>query len=187
MAWFMVVVLAARVPVLSRWWRPTAIGGCKVATVRRRGLRGGGSGCSCDPPGSCGAASDTEDGEAGEVVGGGEQVEVGVYLSASSYPCSPAAVAASHQMSQPTFDLGSGLAVIIQPGRVLGVSARLGQARFVAADLDGPSPIGGGALRAQRAGRARLSKQAMPSPDSLRRTGTSSPAGQVTVSAPRSM
>ena len=65
-----------------------------------------------------GAAADADDGEAGEVVGGREQVEIGVYFVASPYSCSSATVAASHQVSEFAFDFGSGGPVVRTPVRV---------------------------------------------------------------------
>ena len=69
------------------------------------------------------------DGEAGKVVGGGEQVEVGVDLSASSHPGSSAAVAPSHEVTELAFHLGPGGAVVVTPLRVLRLGARGREAR----------------------------------------------------------
>lgn len=56
-----------------------------------------------------------EHGEAGEVVSGGEEVEVGVDLAFAADACSSPAVSASHEVPELAFDLGSGGAVVVDP------------------------------------------------------------------------
>ena len=84
---------------------------------------------------------------------GGEQAEVGSDFVLSSHPCSSAAVAASHQVSEFAFDLGPGLSIVVTPFRVLGFGAGFCQEGFVAAHLDGPPLSCGGAVGPERAGR----------------------------------
>jgi hypothetical protein len=130
------------------------IGRSEAGALRPKVSLFGGSRCSFDCPDAFGGAADAEDGEAGEVVGGGEQVEVGVDFCASSDSCSSAAVAASHQVSEFAFDLGAGLTVVVSPLGIVRMSAAFSQESFVAADLDGPPPGRGCAVGPQRASRA---------------------------------
>ena len=78
--------------------------------------------------------SAAEHGQAGEVVCGGEEVEVGVDLGRAAHPGSSSAVAASHQVAELAFDLGAGGPVVGDPVRVLLAGAGVGQALLVAAD-----------------------------------------------------
>ena len=75
----------------------------------------------CRPSGGRGVKA--EHGEAGEVGGGGEEVEVGVDFGSAANPCSASAVAAAHEVAEFAFDLGSGGAVVGAPGGV-GLSVR---------------------------------------------------------------
>ena len=65
------------------------------------------------PSGRGGAQA--EDGEACEVGGGGEEVEVGVDSGSASGAGSSAAVAAAHHVAEFAFDFGSGGPVVVSP------------------------------------------------------------------------
>src|ERR1700738_1468314 len=93
----------------------------------------------------------SEHGEACEVVGCGEEVEVGVDLACAAYSGSSPAVFASHHVAELAFDFGSGGPVVVGPGGVLLVIAGIGESLFVAADADGASTSGVGALGSHRA------------------------------------
>ena len=148
---FMVSLPAVRLPVLNRGWVGTVIGRREVGPVRLRVLWFGGSACSCGCPCALGATSKAEGCQAGQVVGGGEQVEVGGDFGPSSHSCSSPAVASSHQVSELAFDLGSGGPVVGDPLGVLRLGAGFGQDRLMAADVDSAAGVCGGAVGSQRA------------------------------------
>ena len=85
------------------------------------GAAGRGRSCGDCPSGRGGAQS--EDGEAGQVGGGGEEVEVGVDFGSAADTGSASAVAATHQVAELAFDLGSGGPVVGLPVGV-GVDGR---------------------------------------------------------------
>ena len=64
----------------------------------------------------CGAKP--KSGEAGQVGGRGEQVEIGVYFRPTTYTGSPPAVTAAHEVAKFAFDLWAGGPVISSPSRV---------------------------------------------------------------------
>src|SRR6266699_4500361 len=68
---------------------------------------------------SGGDESESEPGQAGEVVRGGEEVEVGVDFGGAAYTGSASTVAVSHQVGELPFDLGAGGPVVGDPPRVL--------------------------------------------------------------------
>lgn len=112
--------------------------------------------CSCRRPPVSLVPVQAEAREAGQVVGGGEQVEVGGYACDSSHASSPAAVSSPHEVPELAFDLGSGRSVV---GGAVGLGlapAVLGEFGFVEADADLAAVRRAGAKVAQRAGGARF-------------------------------
>ena len=95
---------------------------------------------------SGGRRSQPENGEAGEVGGCGEQVEVGVDFEGAAYSCSSSAVAAAHQMGKLSFDLWACGPVVGPPGGVLLAGPSVGECCFVNTDLDVSAGLGGRAL-----------------------------------------
>lgn len=69
-----------------------------------------------------------EHGEAPEVLGGGQEVEVGVHFAPAADACSSPAVAAPHHVAELGLDLGAGGPVVGCPLRVLLLGAGIGQA-----------------------------------------------------------
>ena len=98
------------------------------------------------PSGRVGAQA--EHGEAGEVVCGGEQVEVGGDLRRAAHSGAAAAVPAAHQVSDLAFHLGAGGSVVSLPVRVALAGPGPGELFFVGADIDGAASLGPGALPA---------------------------------------
>jgi hypothetical protein len=96
-----------------------------------------------------------EHGQAGEVGGGGEQVEVGVDFDPAAYSCSASAVAAAHEVAEFAFDFGPGGSVVALPAWIGLTGPGAGQDIFVGADADGAPSGGGGALGGQWASGAR--------------------------------
>ena len=114
---------------------------------RRVAGRGPGWGClgagfvsGGDPSGGGGAQA--EDGEACEVGGGGEEVEVGVDFRGSSDAGLSSAVAAAHHVAEFAFDFGAGGPVVVLPWLVLLAFAGRGESGLVDADTDG-APVRG--------------------------------------------
>lgn len=132
--------------------RPTAMA---LATVPWAATVGAGaaevvrSWCCRSP--SDGGGADPEHGEASEVLGGGEKVEVGVDLASAAHTSSSSAVLAAHHVAEFAFDLGAGRPVVVDPVGVLLLSARISERLLVAADPDGAPAFGVGALGSQRA------------------------------------
>ncbi len=104
-------------------------------------LSGGGHG-----PSGC-SGVDFEHGEAGQVVGDGEEGEVGVDLDGAAHPGSSSTVFAGHQVPEFAFHFGSGRPVAGDPGRVLLLLAGISQALLVATDPDPAAIAGSAALR----------------------------------------
>src|SRR6266508_5210006 len=98
--------------------------------------------------------AEPEGGEASEVLGGGEKVEIGVDFAGATDACSSPAVLASHHVTELALDLGAGGPVVRRPLGVLLLGAGIGEALLIAADSDGAAPLGVGALGAERAGAA---------------------------------
>ena len=134
--------------------RSWAVGGGRVVGLRGARLLGdrAGFGWSCGPSGGCGV--DAEHGEACEVGGCCEEVEVGVDLGGAAHSGSASAVAVAHHVAEFAFDFGSRGAVVVAPGRVLLALAVSGERGFVDTDADGPAAGGLGAFAAERAGGA---------------------------------
>ena len=88
------------------------------------GRPGGLSGCCGSPTFGCGPES--EHGEASEVVGCGEEVEVGVDLGLPDHAGSASAVFSVHQMPEFAFHFWPGAAVVLTPRRVLLRGAGIG-------------------------------------------------------------
>src|SRR5436190_23926254 len=104
---------------------------------------------SCGDRPSGGGGAKSEHGEAGEVGGGGEEVEVGVDFRLPADTGSAAAVTPAHEVAELAFNLGS-------VGPVVGLPVRIGLALtgaceggFELADADGAAPGGVSALVAQ--------------------------------------
>jgi hypothetical protein len=93
---------------------------------------------------------ESEDGEAGDVGCGGEEVEVGVDLASAAESGSSSAVLASHQMAELALDFGAGGPVVVGPVESLLLTAGIGEALLVATNADGASISGVGALGSQR-------------------------------------
>jgi hypothetical protein len=91
-----------------------------------------------------------EDSEAGEVVCGGERVEVGVDFASAAHPGPPATVLAAHQVTEFAFHLGSGRPVVHDPLGVFGLPAGISEALLEPAHRDRATSGGLGALRPQR-------------------------------------
>ncbi len=87
-----------------------------------------------------------EDGEAGEVGGGGEEVEVGVDFGSSSDAGLSSSVSSSHEMREFAFDFGSVGAVVGLPVGISLSHTRAGECRFVHGDVDGAATGRVGAL-----------------------------------------
>ena len=103
-----------------------------------------------------------EDGEACEVGGCCEVVEVGIDLGGAAHSGAPSAVAAAHQMAEFAFDFGAGGAVVVAPGRVLLSLTVASKRGFVNPDSD-LAPGGGlGAFAAQRTGGAGVTEVGDP-------------------------
>ena len=77
-----------------------------------------------------------------QVVGGGEEVGVGVHFGAASDPGSAAAVAAEHEMAEFPFDFRSRRPVVALPVEVGLLLAGFDAGWFVAADIDGRTRLG---------------------------------------------
>ena len=122
------------------------------AGLDRRCCRG--RSCGDRPSGRGGAQA--EHGEAGQVDGGGEEVEVGVDFGSAADTGSASAVAATHQVAELAFDLGSGGPVVGLPVGIALAGAGLGERSFVPIDADRAPSGGVGALGAQRTVRAVL-------------------------------
>ena len=75
----------------------------------------------------CGAKP--KSGEAGQVGGRGEQVEIGVYFRPTTYTSAPPAVTAAHEVAKFAFDLWAGGPVISSPSRVFLTVPGAGQNR----------------------------------------------------------
>src|SRR5207237_8164181 len=118
-----------------------------------RGSGGFGPVTSCGGP-SVGGRAHAEGGEAGDVVGGSEESEVGVDLGFASHPGAAAAVFAAHQVGEFAFDLGAVGPVVGSPGRIGLALSGPGEDVFVAVHLDLAARSAGGALAVQRAGAA---------------------------------
>src|SRR5215216_910651 len=99
---------------------------------------------------SGGGGVQAEHGEAGEVVCGGEEVEIGVDLASAADSRSSCAVLASHQVAELAFDFGAGGPVVGGPVRVVLLGAGLGETQFVATDADAAPSGGVGAVGSQR-------------------------------------
>ena len=97
-------------------------------------------------PSGGGLEVEAEHGEPGQVVGGGEEVEVGVDFGSAPDPGSPPAVAAAHQMAEFAFDFGSSSAVVGDPDGVVSLASCSGETVFIAADRDATPTCGFGAL-----------------------------------------
>ena len=95
---------------------------------------------------SVGGMSQSEYSETRQIVGGGEEVEVGVDFGLASYPGSPPAVAAAHQVADFAFDFGSGGPVVGFPAGILLLTPSSGETVFVTADTNAASVFGVGAL-----------------------------------------
>jgi len=132
------------------------------------------------------ARAQPERGEASDV-DGGKQVEVGVDLVLSADPGSPSAVLAARQMAELAFDFRPGRAVVGLPVRFPLFGACVAQPLLMTADADCASRCCSSALRGQRAGDAPIAEVGDASPSRPRQIGTVALAGQVTVSAPRSI
>ena len=100
------------------------------------------------PSGECRAQP--EGGKAGEVLCGGEEVEVGVDFASAAHPGTASAVAAAHQVADLAFHFGAGGAVVVGPVGVVLVAAGGGEVLFVTVDGDLAAGGRGGALGAQR-------------------------------------
>ena len=85
-----------------------------------------------------GLVGEAEDGESGEVGGGGEELEVGGDFVTAAHSGAAAAVASAHEMADFAFDFRSSGPVVGFPGRVGLVASGGGQSGFVAADRDDP-------------------------------------------------
>ena len=85
-------------------------------------------------------------GESVQVVGSGEEVEVGVDFGAPPDPGSAAAVAAEHQMAEFPVDFRPGRTAVARPVGVGWLVAGFGEGGFVAADVDGGTRLGGCAV-----------------------------------------
>ena len=116
--------------------------------------------CSDRPSGRGGAQA--EHGEARQVGGSGEEVEVGVDFGSAADSGAASAVSSTHQVTELAFDFGTGCSVVGLPGGVGLTGAGSGQGSFVAADGDGATGGGGRALRAQRTAAAVLSERGGP-------------------------
>src|SRR3979490_2219313 len=126
--------------VISRGWfhgRLAAGPGAEVTASWR----------SCLPSGD--ARAETEHGETGQVLGGGEQVEVGVDFSFAADARSSSAVLASHHVAELAFDFGPGAPIVGGPFGVLLLLAGVGEALFVGTDSYGAPALGVGALGSQ--------------------------------------
>ena len=88
---------------------------------------------------------ESEHGETRQVVGGGEEVEVGVDFGLASDSGSPAAVAASHQVGDLAFDFGSGGPVVGSPVGIVLLLSSSGETLLVTPDTDPATSLGGGA------------------------------------------
>ena len=110
-----------------------------------RGVRDG----SCGDGPSGGRGAQPEHGEARQVGGGSEEVEVGVDLWSSTDACSSSAVAAAHEVAELAFDFGPVGAVVGLPGRVGLTLTGAPERGFEHADADGAAAgcVGAGAVR----------------------------------------
>jgi hypothetical protein len=82
---------------------------------------------------------DAEDGESGEVDGGGEELEVGGDFDGAAHPGAASAVASAHEVADFAFDFRSGGPVVGFPYRVGLDGSGGGQSGFVASDRDDPA------------------------------------------------
>jgi len=105
-------------------------------------------------PAAVRGVGEAEGGQAGEVDGGGEEVEVGADTQLSAHAGASSAVAAAHQVGDLALDFRAGGAVVGFPRWVGLFVAGGGQAGFVVADGDSAAGLGGGALSGQGAGGA---------------------------------
>jgi hypothetical protein len=95
-------------------------------------------------PAAAGGAQ-PEGGQAGQVDRGGQQLEVLSHTHQPTDSSAAAAVAAAQQVGEFAFDLGSGGAVVGQPGGAALAGAGGGQGGLLGMDGDDPSSDAGGA------------------------------------------
>src|SRR5665811_1127777 len=120
----------------------------------------GRSGCYCPSPVGC--RDESEGGEACQVGGGGEKVEVGVDFGSSPDPGFTAPVGAAHHMAEFAFDFGSGGPIVGDPAGILGLVAGLGETLFVAADPDAAAVFGVGAFGSESTAGAVVGEEGAP-------------------------
>ena len=86
-----------------------------------------------------GCPVDSENGEARQILGGSEEVEIGPDFGLASNPCPPPAVAAPHQVTDLAFNLGAVGSVAIEPPRILLPMASCGKMSLMRSDEDAAS------------------------------------------------
>ena len=82
---------------------------------------------------------DSENGETRQILGGGEEVEVGPDFRLASNPCPTPPVAPPHQVTDLAFDLGAVGSVAIEPPRILLPMASCGKMSLMRSDEDAAS------------------------------------------------
>ena len=93
-----------------------------------------------------GCPVDSEHGETCQILGSGEEVEVGPDLRLASDPCPAPPVATPHQVADLAFDLGAVGSVAIKPFRVLLPMAGFGKTSFMRSDSNAATARGLSAL-----------------------------------------
>ncbi len=130
---------------------------------------------------------DPEHRETGQVDRGREQREVGRHLRSTPHPGATATVVTTHELGDATLDLGSGGPVVGQPGGIPARGAGPDERGLVGSHRDAASILRGRAAGARGQAAQADPKLASAARRRRARSGTVSPAGQVTVAASRSM
>ena len=107
-------------------------------------------GRSCHRPSCSRRPAQAEHAQPGEVDRGSQQAEVRGNLGPAAHTGTAAAVAAAHEMAKFSFDLGTGGAVVGQPGGLGLAGPGGGKQGLMRADGDGATALGAGALAGQR-------------------------------------
>lgn len=145
----------------GRWRRWVARGRVERGRVEQRVRPAPSFSSACSPSVRwCGAQA--ENGQARQVGGSDEEVEVGGDLWCAAHAGSSASVTATHQVAEFAFDLRSGRPIIGRSVGIASAGAGSSQVDLVVAEVDGPSSRRVGALIRQRAGGARVGESGRP-------------------------